>query len=281
MPPRTITLGIVALWLAALGWMAYREWWREPEPPPLLDRTDEVGKQSARWRIWVNREKVGHVVTPIGRPKDAPLFALRADLTFVPEFTFRGDTIKVLKSAYRVTPRGQLRKLTCKVALGENEAEVRGEIDDAGFRATADRKLPNGPASEQVRAEGRLGAFNLLHPLHRLAGLYEGRQWDVMAIDPLTLALQKRTGEPDSGFFAMTATTVSAKVSWDEQLVPCWRVDFRKGGGVYAQVWARLDDGLVLRQQVNCGGGGFDLEREPDHAPKGRLPGPQFPRLAQ
>src|SRR5438093_5645383 len=106
MPPRTITLGIVALWLAALGWMAYREWWREPEPPPLLDRTDEVGTQTARWRILVNREVVGHVQTAIVRPRGDRLFALRADLGFAKDFTFRGNTINVLKSTYRVTARG-------------------------------------------------------------------------------------------------------------------------------------------------------------------------------
>jgi hypothetical protein len=279
MPPRTITLGIVALWLAALGWMAYREWWREPEPPPLLDRTDEVGKQSARWRIWLNREKVGHVLTAIGRPQRDPLFALRADLTFDKDFRFRGETIRKLKNTYCATPRGQLRKLHCEVGLDEHTAEVWGEIDDECFWATVSRDIPM--ACEQIRAEGRLGAFNLLHPLHRLPGLYEGQRWEVMAFNPLALALQRRMDNPDSGFFAMTATTVPAKVSWDEQLVPCWRVDFRKGDGVYAQVWARLDDGLVLRQQVNCGGVSFDLEREPDHAPRGGLRGLQIPRLAQ
>src|SRR5262249_54949741 len=152
---------------AALGWMAYRAWWREPEPPPLLDRTDEVGRQTARWRILVNRERVGHVQTAIGRERGDRLFALRADLTFVEEFTFRGDTIKVLKSTCRVTPRGEFRKLRCEVGLGEHKAEVRGAIDDAGLRATVERKPPNGSASEPVRAEGRHGAFNLLHPLHR------------------------------------------------------------------------------------------------------------------
>jgi hypothetical protein len=279
MPPRTITLGIVALWLAALGWMAYREWWREPELPPLLDRTDEVGKQSARWRIWVNREVVGHVQTDIGRPRKEPLFALRADCTFVPGFTFRGETITKLKSTYRATPRGQLRKLECEVKIGEHEAKAWGEIGDEGFWATVSRDIPM--ACEQVRYYGQVGGFNLLQPLHRLPGLYEGRRWEVMAIDPLTLALQRRIDAPNSGFFAMRATTVPAKVSWDEQLVPCWRVDFSKGGGVYAHVWARVDDGLVLWQQANCGGVSFDLEREPDHAPRGGLPRLQLPGLAQ
>jgi hypothetical protein len=280
MPPRTITLGIVALWLAALGWTAYRQWWREPEPPPLLDRTDEVGKQTARWKVLVKGEVVGHAQTALGRPRRDRLFALRAELSFR-DFLFRGETIAELKSTYRATPRGQLRKLECEVKIGNHTAEARGDLDDAGFRATVNRNFPGGSDSEQVSADGHLGGFNLLHPFHRLPGLYEGRQWEVMAIDPLTLARQRRLDDPDSGIFAMRATTVPAKVSWDEQTVPCWRVDFRKGDGLYAQVWARLDDGLVLRQQIHCGGVTFDLEREPDHAPQGRLLVPQFPGPAQ
>src|SRR5437870_2232601 len=157
MPPRTITLGIVALWLAAVGWMAYREWWREPEPPPLLDRTDEVGKQSARWRILVNGKVVGHAQTAVGRPKGERLFALRAELTFDKDFRFRGETITKLKSTYRATPRGQFRKLYCAVGLGEHQAEVWGELDDEGFSATVNRNRPTGSESELVRADGRLG----------------------------------------------------------------------------------------------------------------------------
>ena len=82
MPPRTLTLGIVALWLAALGWTAYRQWGRAPEPPPLLDRTDEVGKQTARWLMRVNGKDGGHAQTALGRSRRGRLFALRADLTF-------------------------------------------------------------------------------------------------------------------------------------------------------------------------------------------------------
>src|SRR5262249_53515842 len=147
-----------------------------------------------------------------------------------------------------------------------------------GFRATVNRTFSGRSDSVQVSADGQLGGFNLLHPFHRLPRLYEGRQWMVMAIDPLTLALQKPMDDPDCGIFALTATTVPATRSWDEQTVSCWRVDFRKEGGVYAQVWARLDDGLALRQQVKCGGVSFDLEREPEHT-AGKLPGLRLPGL--
>src|SRR5262249_1938029 len=149
----------------------------------------------------------------------------------------RGETITKLKSIYRATPRGQLRKLECEVTIGKHKAEAWGELDDPGFRATVNRTFSGRSDSEQVSADGQLGGFNLLHPFHRLPRLYEGRQWEVMAIDPLTLALKKPMDDPDCGIFALTATTVPAKVSWDEQTVSCWRVDFRKEGGVYAQVW--------------------------------------------
>src|SRR5262249_29176601 len=145
----------------------------------------------------------------------------------------RGETITKLKSIYHATPRGQLRKLECEVAIGEHKATAKGELDDAGLRITVNRTFPGGSGSEHVRAGGQVGGFNLLHPLHRLPGLYEGRQWEVMAFDPLTLVRQRGLGDPDSGIFAMRATTVPASVLWPRkggQQVPCWRVDFRKGG---------------------------------------------------
>jgi hypothetical protein len=318
MPTRTLTLGIVALWLAALGWTAYRQWGREPEPPPLLDRTDEVGKQTARWDVRIKGDVIGHAQTALGRPQRDRLFALRAEFSFIPKFRFLGETITKLKSTYRATPRGQLRKLECEAAVGEHTATAQGEREDAGFRVAVTRTFPKGSYSEpgrtnliaqvfaaqglvspgtaspvvpqtavalgvapfttfaqeskQVRANGQPGGFNLLHPLHRLPGLYEGRQWEVMAIDPLTLA-RRRLDDPDSGVFALRAT-VATKEPWGKQKAPCWRVDFRKGGEIYAQVWVRLDDGLVVQQQVNCGGVNFDLIRESeDHAPAGKLPG--------
>src|SRR5262249_44843652 len=161
--------------------MAYREWWREPEPPPLLDRTDEVGKQTARWHVFVKGERVGTALTALGRPRGDRLFALRAELTFDEKSQpLRGETITKLKSIYRATPRGQLRKLECEVTIGKHKAEAWGELDDPGFRATVNRTFSGRSDSEQVSADGQLGGFNLLHPFHRLPRLYEGRQWMVM-----------------------------------------------------------------------------------------------------
>src|SRR5262245_37091602 len=140
MPPRTITLGIVALWLAAMGWTAYRQWWREPEPPPLLDRTDEVGKQTAQWDVHVKGERIGTAQTTLARSRRERLFALRAGLSFKEESQpLRGESITMLKSTYHATPRGQLRKLECEAAIGKHVATAQGELDNAGFRATVSR----------------------------------------------------------------------------------------------------------------------------------------------
>ena len=277
MPPRAITLGILGLWLAAVSWGAYRAWGRAPGPPALLDRTDEVGKQAGRWRVRQNGAEIGHVQTTVGRPARGALFALHANFSFGEELRLRGLPFKLLKSTYRVAPRGQLRQLKCEVVLGDRKALLEGRRDDDAFRATVRRDLPK--ACEQFESSGPVGVLDVLHPLHRMPGLYEGRQWSVLAIDPLEMALDI---DGRGGWFStMEATTRADHLLWADKSVPCWRVDFRGGDQVRARVWARRDDGLVLRQEAACGGGWFDVQREADHAPGGRAPGLKLPGMGQ
>jgi hypothetical protein len=278
MPPRIITLGIVALWLVAVGWGAYRVWGREPGPPPLLDRTDEVGKQTARWVVYLKGNAVGHVQTRVGHMSRGPLFTLHANVTFGEVFRHRGLPLMELKSTYRVTPRGQLRQLNCSIKLGHHETVLEGRCEDEGFWATVRRD--HAVACEQVRTNQPVGVLDLLHPPHRLTGLHEGRQWPALAIDPLEMALDRPVEKareenaegPKEWCFSLTATAAADRLTWGGRELPCWRVDFREGDGLRARVWARRGDGLVLRHEAAAGGEWFDVRREIDHAPTGRMP---------
>ena len=275
MPSRAITLGIIALWLGAIGWASYRAWGGGFEPPPLLDRTDEVGLQSYRWSVLVEGKVIGHVQASIGRPRTDPRFALHASFTFIDGFRFRRLEIKTLKSTYHATPRGQLRELHGEVALGEHTAQVWCKLDDGHFWATISRDVPM--ACAQVTAEGIAGALNLLHPLHRLPGLRAGRVWSVTAFDPLDLIHAEQVG---GGFYTLDATTAADSLTWDNKEVPCWRVDFRDGDKVRARVWARRENGLVLQQEAYSGDMRIIMERDPDHGPGRQVPGLKLPGLS-
>jgi hypothetical protein len=280
MPPRTVTLGIIAVWLAAVGWMAYREWWREPEPPPLLDRTDEVGRQTARWSLRLDGEKVGTFHTTLARSRGDSLFWLRGELTG--EFRYCGFAVRALKSSYRVTARGKFRGLECEVALGAlaqaRDLRLTVQLDGSRFTARVSRPGAAGPTA--IPSEGPGGVLSLLHPLHRMPGLYEGRQWHVVAFDPLELALDARPGGQEGEFRLLDATTTLDSLSFGDRPVPCWRVDLRERDKLRARVWARAEDGLVVRQEVHSRGGRMEMERQTEQTPSVQPPRgmPRLPR---
>src|SRR4051794_21616977 len=98
MPPRAVTLGFVAVWLAAVGWAPSRRWGAEPAPPPLLDRTDEVGKQGSPWRVYRDGNvDAGPVTLDVWRQRGSHLFTLRGDFTPQETFTYKGLTVMALK----------------------------------------------------------------------------------------------------------------------------------------------------------------------------------------
>jgi hypothetical protein len=269
MPSRAFTLGIVAVWLAAVGWVGYREWWAESGPPALLDRTDEVGKQLSRWRVYRDGVDAGPGVLNIWRERGSHLFTLLGEFTPNEAFTFGGLTVMRLGGQYEVTARGRLRAVGCRAALeperlpfpawvlrrlrggeagGEREARMRGRLEGARFTAEVRRGAGSGP--EPVEAEVAGDVMNLLQPLHRLDGLREGQRWRTAAFDPLAAAL--RPG-PGGGWplRVLQAAVTQGTLDWhDQRRVPCWRVEYREGDLVRARVWARADDGLVLRQEI-------------------------------
>jgi hypothetical protein len=285
MPPRTVVLAIVVLWLAAVGWLGYREWWAEPEPPGLLARADEVGTQYFNWRAWRYPPK-GKATTAEGkgdnagpgnftlkRDRNSYLFKLWGVFTPNEDFTFRGQTVTALEHACRLTTRGRLRGLECKVVLGGHTVQLRGRLDGAGFTA----EVRHGDAApEQVVAEVPGSLLNLLQPLHRLEGLREGQRWQTAAFDPLEAAYRSRKGERGLPLRELeAAVTRDALEGWHEPAVPCWRVDYREGGQVRARVWARAGDGLVLRQEVfHDANTRTRLERDPERG----APIPKRPR---
>src|SRR5262245_56060693 len=138
MPSRAVTLGIIVSWLAAVGWMGYREWWRGPDQPPLLDRTDEVGRQMAGWRIHLGGEDVGSVRLTIQRDQGTRLFTLAAEYRPKKDkIRFPGLAVEGLDTVYRATPRGELRGVEFKVVFGNKvQTLLSGRLDGSRFTGT-------------------------------------------------------------------------------------------------------------------------------------------------
>jgi hypothetical protein len=260
MPSRAVTLGIVVIWLAAVGWMGYREWWRDSGQPPLLDRTDEVGKQTAVWRVHLDGEDVGSVRLSIQRDQGSRLFTLAAEYRPKKDkIRFPGLAVEGLDTVYRATPRGELREVRLNVQFGKNvETWFCGRLDGSQFTGTVRRAGAAG--GEALEADAPGGLVNLLQPLHRMPGLYEGRSWQAAVFNPLALARgpQGRGWPPR----VVQAQAVADRLTWHEQPVACWRVEYREGDAVLGRLWVRIEDAQVLRQEVEDSSTQIALERE-------------------
>lgn len=102
--------------------------------------------------------------------------------------------------------------------------------------------------------------YNPLLPRNRLPDLHPGRRWRVQVVDPLKDALASCLAslvpaslvpglEPERRFLDATVLEEMAEMEWKTRLVTCHIVELRDGGELAARIWARVSDGLVLRQE--------------------------------
>jgi hypothetical protein len=257
MPSRAITLAIILLWLAATGWMAYRELWQKVgQPPPFaLELADEVGAQVVPWEIEQNGRPAGTLITSVKRTRER-VFELNC-VSKPTNLTFRGLPVSEVNSTYRVTARGALRGLrgqvTFPVLLGWRlGGEVEGIVEGGFFRPPGGSGQEGGATA--VAANGKV--LNALHPLHGLTGLSEGQTWRVPLLDLPASALGSTLTVSEA-----EASVRLAELPGQDRPVACWCVEYRQGERVAARVWARKPDGTVLRQEALYPGSAIVLQR--------------------
>jgi hypothetical protein len=276
MPPRSVTLAILAFWLATTGWLVNREVlpaFQTGEPPPfIIDLADEVSAQPIAWQALQNGESVGTAVTKVLHRPDRT-FVL--DSVFTPtKLQLFGVNIRGIHSSYAVTRDGDLRELeaTVTASLFANadsiEAGVGGKVVGAQFAPELrfkgiDLKDAPLPKLEPVPVSGHGSVLNPLHPLNRLKGLREGQRWVQPVVDPLVVVVYALIGK-EPPLHRLYAEVVVGTLSWHGRDVACWRIDYREPGQrASARTWVRRSDGLVLRQEASHAGLDMVLERTP------------------
>ncbi len=124
MPPRWLSILIVAFWLCTAGWLFYQDVWLSllpGQPPPYtINLEDEVEIQQARiqWIVFYNDHAFLRAETWVKFNKEDDTFSLNARVwqPTIPLDPSPGAdpfggliTIKNMNSAYRVTRQGDLR----------------------------------------------------------------------------------------------------------------------------------------------------------------------------
>jgi hypothetical protein len=296
-PPRFLSLAIIAFWLATTGWLFQRDLWpqlRPGEPPPYaIDLAFEVqDPMPIRWGVFRGSEMVGRARSFVHYRAADDTFELHGDLAQADknrpfELISKPASVRLEKAMlmYRVTRAGVLREILTDATLGvampgglpldRITAHFQGEVRDGRFQPRGHvtclgvRKELQGESIE-VSSGGMV--LNSLHPVNRIHGLRPGQSWRVSEVDPLADALAAAlAAKLPFGLPGLTGPRIlDAKVlselqdlEWDRAEVPCLVIEYRNDGKLVASTWVRQSDGLVLRQEAQGWGGSLLLKREP------------------
>ncbi len=197
MPPRAVTLAILAFWVATFAWFCHHDLWPRlrpgQKPPYTIDLAQEVsGPTGRQWEIFYNGQTIGSATTWVSHRRSDDTYELATKCWFTRDkFTFPvnvplighlGDLeFKRMESTYRVTRDGDLREVEADMA-----AEFHGPLPQARRRAGEGPEDPFNPEStirghvEGVVADGRLA------PVWRVEWPELGRQ--ELHSDPVEVA---------------------------------------------------------------------------------------------
>jgi hypothetical protein len=285
MPSRPVSLVILALWLAALGWLFVREVRPKlgaDEPPPFtIDLADEVRAQpTLSWIASLNGQDAYHVKTRIEYVEPTDTYELHAD--YAPwAFRRMGANasplpFKSFNSTFHIGRRGdrdwELRKLTVDATLVLDQREepitanvrLEGLVSNGQFRARLEAKTSDGRELEwnldPVPTSGRGSVYLPLHPVGKITGLQPGQKWTVPLVDADALA--RALGQ--SGAERVLQARVldePAMLHWENKDHLCLVIDYQ-GEDFRGKTWVRQEDGLVLRQEAVLGENHWELNRE-------------------
>jgi hypothetical protein len=285
MPPRTLVIGILAFCLTADSWLFYREvwpYWRSGDPPPYtIDLTEELGNPSVDWDILKKNDQIGYATSSVKRQPNRT-YKLKMEYTFE-KLKIMVLTVRKLRGVYHITEDGDLLGMSAnaKVSTGdqkfgdfEMEFDMQARVENGELVPELffnKEKLALGDI--RVPMKERTGTINPLHPVNRLPGLHEGRRWRITLFDPLS-AIGKGMGPQFHELLGamdgiavreLHADVKADTLEWDEEVVPCYKIEYRKPGAPdpIAATWVRKRDGLVLQQHSSHGLTEMTLRRRP------------------
>lgn len=294
MPPRWLSILIVAVWLLFSGRLVVRDLLPRllpGQPPPYsIDLVEEVrnGRGHVDWMVMHDGKAVFESRSRILHP-EPDVFELTAE--FAPlnkgeRVALHGMLVRSLASTYRVTGAGDLLGVSVQVVGTPQLAQTIRLLGDTNFHISIEGKVKSNRFEPRVRlglegkdvrefalpgvAVRRGGSVLLpLHPVNRITGLSPGQKWQMTVLDPLgdsLAALQGGGGElrilrahvrdAPADFIAPVS-----KNGRKPKAVTCLVIDY-EGDDFTASTWVESERGLVLCQEATIGGDRWLMFRE-------------------
>ena len=296
MPSRPLVVAIILFWLAAVGWVGYRDVWPRlaaSGPPPIaVDLGDEASQLvPVQWQVLRGTDRVGRLTTRMTYQDADDTFRLThhyKNLTF--DFGRVRAVFPDVTLATRVTRAGALReqgmtgRMVVQLRVGDDftelaaaKAVIEGEVRDGVFHSRCDIDSPILQAKRDLDPvpvpDGQ--ALSPLQPVGRIANVRGGQRWVVHEINPLRDAMssllkgfvgQQGFGIPDEKreVFVAAVGDRPEPLAWGREKaeVMCWVIEYRGAGDARVRTWVRADDGRVLRQEATRDGEQIALERD-------------------
>ena len=294
MPPRWLSILIVAVWLLFSGRLVVRDLLPRlmpGQPPPYsIDLVEEVrnGRGHVDWTVVHDGKSVFESRTRILHPEH-DVFEMTAK--FVPlekgeRVALHGMLVRELASTYRVTAAGDLLGVSVRVVGTPQLAQTIRLLGDTDFQITIDGTVKSNRLEPRVRlgiGEKDVREFALpgvvvrrggsvllpLHPVNRITGLSPGQKWQMTVLDPLgdsLAALQGGGGElrilrahvRDEPAEFVAPVSKHGKI---RKPVPCLVIDY-EGDDFTASTWVECERGLVMCQEATIGGDRWLMFRE-------------------
>jgi hypothetical protein len=288
MPSRFVSLVILIYWSIAAFCLLKRDVIPElaSDNPPDLRAIALAGDFSrpVRWDIQVVddpkdtdvRRKVGEAVTASSRRPDG-WFELTSQVEIDAGGLLKGTALLTrssirlhVESRYLVEPSGNLKSFTLDVKSHESPEtliQVKGQIKGNKMEVVSHGPVEMLNKTMKFDYVPRGVVSDVLGPLDRLPGLHVGQRWDSQVINPFT------------GQVASVRVEVARRglINWNGNPVPIYEV-VQQMTPLSMRTWVRLDDGVILRQEVPFPFVRLVLERRPEPEdipalPQTRVPG--------
>jgi hypothetical protein len=289
MPSRLVSLLILIYWSIAA--FCLLTWDVIPEltlgyPPDLRAITLAADStKPVRWSIQVIddprfpdvRRVVGGAVTGSARrPDDWVEMTSQVEidaggLLKGTAFLTRSSLRLAIKSRYLVEPTGNLQSFSIEVRsreLPETLIDVKGQRKGKKMEIVSKGPIPILNKSLAFDYEPRSVVHDVLGPLDRLPGLHVGQRWESQVINPFT-------GQVDR---VRVEVARRGLIPWNGKQEKAFEV-VQHVAPLAMRTWVRVDDGVILRQEVPFPFVRLVLERRPDQDNALALPPTRVPGL--
>jgi hypothetical protein len=280
MPPKLITAGIIAFWLAMTALLIQREvvpmMLADASPNFQPDLTDEIGSPLVTWMVFKDNDRIGAGTSRVTASNEGT-FELRSNFHFENEkLAFGPIVLRSMENMYRVDAQGKLLAFSTKASAnfgnkpGLGAPDVAGAIEGDVIDDMIEPRLSFLGIEhklEKIHLKQEGSIVNPMHLINRLRGLRPGMTWKVKRVDALDAvtkqfsALAKQQKIPD-----LIATVKADTMTWDRKEVACNVIGYAEPGSTVntASTWVRRVDGLVLKQEATSSGFNLKLVRTPN-----------------